>query len=203
MKTWPALAVLLVLAVAPSWAQEQPAPDQDDKVQLELAELEQDVDKTLLREAMLLLGRKGLMPSSERPTSDEDRRREAEDAHQLEEYIQRKKQALIERSAELKKIRAKTTTEGSKPATPPAEADKQRLIEKLAKAEVEVQMLRREIERYRRAAAEPTRLGRRRLTRTLSGVSTRRITRSSSRSSSMRRRRHTGGLQRNSRGCLN
>src|SRR4051812_44358676 len=86
MKTWPAFSVLLVLCVGTSRAQEKPAPILDDKVELELAELEQDVDKTLLREAMLLLGRKGLVPLSERPTSEEARQREDEDTLVLKNY---------------------------------------------------------------------------------------------------------------------
>ena len=138
MKTRLALAALLALAVAPSEAQEP-----DESVRLELAELEQDVDKTLLREAMLLLGRKALVPSSERPTSDEDRKREAEDARQLEEYIQRKKQALIQRSAELKKIRGMATTADSKP-------DRQRLIEEIEKVQVEVGKLQGQVQMYQR-----------------------------------------------------
>jgi hypothetical protein len=152
MKTWPAFAILLVLGLAPSRAQEKPAPAQDDRVELKLAELEQDVDLTLIREAMLLRGRKGLVPLSKRPTSDEDRRREEEDTLDLEKYIQGKKQDIIERSARLesKKIPAKTTTRGSKPA----EADRQGLIEKIQNAQVEVQLLQMQVNLYQKPLDE-------------------------------------------------
>ncbi len=154
MKTWSAVAILLVLAIVPSRAQEKPSPDVDESVHLDFLELEQDVDKTLLREAMLLQGRNGLKPSSERPSSDDDRRRAEVDNHRLREYIQAKKQAIGQRSDELKKIRGMTTKAASKPSTPPAEADRQKLIEEYQNAQVEAQLLQTQAQMYQQPLQE-------------------------------------------------
>jgi hypothetical protein len=146
MKILAAFTLLLGLGLAPARAQ-QPAPPPDDKAQLELLELEQEVDKTLLREAMLLLGRKGLKPASERPTTDEARQRDDRDSHTLEVYIQERKQKMAERSAASKVIRAEANrVRTAVVPRPPAEADRQGFIEKFANAQVEVQLLQAQVE---------------------------------------------------------
>ncbi len=149
-----ASALLLAFGI-PARAQQQPAPPRNENVQTELIELEQDVDKALLREAMMLLGRKNLKPSSERPTSDEARKREAEDAAVLEDYIQRKKQAIIERAGELRKGRAESFRARMAQIVPKApEADRQGLIEKMEGAQVEVQLLQTQVQAFQQPLSQ-------------------------------------------------
>jgi hypothetical protein len=144
-----ATLVLLLAFGVPARAQQQ-SPPQAEKVQSELLELEQEVDRTLLREAMLLLGRKGLRPSSERPTSDEARKREAEDAVVLEEYIQRKKRDIVERANSLREMRSEAIRVSRAPTARPrpqgAVADAQGLIERVESAQVEVQLLQTQVQ---------------------------------------------------------
>jgi hypothetical protein len=127
-------------------------------VQSELLELEQDVDKTLLREAMLLLGRKGLRPSSERPTSGEARDREAEDAEVVEAYIKQKKKAIVERASLLRDMRSEASRVSRAPTTRPrprgVNPDAQGLIEKVESAQVEVQLLRTQVQMFQQPLNE-------------------------------------------------
>jgi hypothetical protein len=109
MKIWPAFAMVLALGVIPARAQQQanePEKSISQDGEIELLELEQEVDKTLLREALLLLGRARMRPLQEQGKVEEFREREAEAVAALKEYIEQKKHTFTRRSDELKKRRA-------------------------------------------------------------------------------------------------
>src|SRR4051794_23243224 len=102
MKTSTAFMLVLVLVVAPARAED------DDKAaalrgEIEVSELERDVDKDLLREALLLAGRAGMGQAADRPESDEARKRDQADLLALQEYIQVKRLAVVKRTAELRR----------------------------------------------------------------------------------------------------
>src|SRR5258707_10086876 len=105
MKILTPFALLLLLGYPVMAQQGQPAPSEDNTVRTELLMLEQDVDKTLLREAMLQLGRKALIPRSERPIDAEAKKREESDTRSLQDFIESKKAAIAERSTEMRKMR--------------------------------------------------------------------------------------------------
>src|SRR4051794_12919486 len=102
MKTWTALALLLILGGVSARAED------NDKVatlrgEIELSEIERDVDKELLREAMMLAGRARMRETADRTDSVEARKRSQAESDALEVFIQTKKVAVVERTAELKK----------------------------------------------------------------------------------------------------
>src|SRR3954451_4311578 len=94
------LALGIVTAKAQQQANEPETPVSQDG-EIELLQLEQEVDKTLLREGMLRLGRAGMRPGK----IEEDRGPEAEAVAALKKYIEEKKHAFTQRSEELKKRR--------------------------------------------------------------------------------------------------
>jgi len=154
MKTWTVLAMMIVLGGVRVGAQE-PAAASDDRVLLELLELEQDVDKTLLREAMLLVGRSGIKRSPDKEDFP-GARMGALQVEDLKAYIADKKSSIIARSAELKKRMLAVQQGNARPkpaplnqATPSIDApERQRLIEKREAARVEIQLLQVENQLY-------------------------------------------------------
>src|SRR4051794_6112202 len=92
----------VILFCIPAAAQQPPAqgqtPTQRQSIEVELLELEQDVDKSILREALLLLGRQGMMPSPQPGVNRAD-----EEVAALRDFVARKKQAIIARAAEMEK----------------------------------------------------------------------------------------------------
>src|SRR4051812_19688127 len=100
MKTWVAFAVVLVLGVVPARAQQQAS----ETSEIELLRLEQDVDKTLLQEALLALGRKSMSQTPDRPGPDAAKQREQETVA-LRKFIDDKKEAYTRRADELKRKR--------------------------------------------------------------------------------------------------
>src|SRR4051812_33257524 len=100
MKTRIIFAVLLLLAGVPTRANDE---DDGNKAarspgDLELMEIAQEVDKALLREAMLQIGRQRM----ELPGPGDQRQLSAARADHLEHFINEKKQAIVARAAELK-----------------------------------------------------------------------------------------------------
>ena len=89
---------------------------QAKSIELELLEMEQEADKAALKEAFLLQARQGMKPIR---GADPEKRQSAEDAAALRDFIAKKKEAIIERAAEVKKARVA----GSPPAARNARAD--------------------------------------------------------------------------------
>src|SRR4051812_31182358 len=71
-------------------------------IELELLEMEQEADKAALKEAFLFQARQGLQPIQ---GTDPEKRQLAEDAAALRDFIAKKKEAIIERAAEVRKAR--------------------------------------------------------------------------------------------------
>lgn len=172
MKAWTAFALVLVLGVVPAnaEAQEQDKKPEDNQAsvssRIELLELEQDVDKTLLHDAMLQLGRSSLRQMPDRPGFD-DRMRERQQANvaALKEVIEEKKHAYTRRSDELKKLRAELKKQQITPATPTRnqvgqvrnpvdEKERQGLVEKLMDSQVEAQLLQSQEQSYQQRLNE-------------------------------------------------
>ena len=161
MKHLAPFALLLLLGGNPARAQQQqPAPTQGSRIRRELLELEQEVDKTLLREAMLALGRKELRPTSERPGDDPAKLRDEEDIKRLRFFIEEKKAAIEERSSALDKARGVPTQAQMASARPnPSEKqasaeDRQGLIEKVENVQVEVQLLQTQVTLFQQPLQE-------------------------------------------------
>jgi DNA polymerase III delta prime subunit len=100
--------------------------------------MEQDADKTALREALLLQAQQGM--KAERSLSEKD-------ADVLNAFISRKKAAIIARAAELTKTRlgARRLPNTVSPVDQPTTADRQAIIEKIEKAQIETQLLQAQI----------------------------------------------------------
>lgn len=153
MKTLAAFAVLLVLGVLPARAED------DDKVatlrgELQLLELGRDVDKALLREAMMTAGRAAMGQTAKRPDSEEARKRFAVESAALDEFIKAKSEAVLKRTAVLEKRTAElaaATRRGNRPNQQPKptdDKDRPGLIEKMEEGQVEVQLLRAKYQMY-------------------------------------------------------
>src|SRR5262245_37545676 len=99
MKPWAAFAALLLFGVVPTLAQQSPESLERSATvrgEMDVLELEQEVDKQLLREAMLTLGRASLSQGG-----DEATRRLNKDT--LEDFVQSKKLVVLKRAVELKR----------------------------------------------------------------------------------------------------
>jgi hypothetical protein len=145
---------MVVLSCAPATAQTSPraqqpavqrqAQAQAQGIEVELLEMEQDVDKSILREALLLLGRAGMTPGPQQGKLQAD-----EDVAAMRAFVEKKKEAIIARDAELKKRRLGgtrgTTTTTAPTAVQPDNADRQADIEKLENAQIETQLLQAQI----------------------------------------------------------
>lgn len=160
MKTLAAFAVLLVLAVVPSRADDKITTLRDEiehlqihrgdedkgsalQGEIELLQIQQDVDKTLLREAMMVAGRARFVRMADRPDTDEAKKRAAVEAEVVEVFIREKQEAVLRRTAELKKKANELSAARMKanPPVKPDDKDRPELIEKLEEARVEVQLL--------------------------------------------------------------
>ena len=138
--------------------QQQPqlVPSQENQVQLELLELEQDADKALMKEAILLLGRKGLKLSSERPTDKEAMKREVDDVDSLKAFIEEKKASIIKRSTEMKALReeplrlrrAQAASQVVQRNAQMTKPDRQEQIERMEASQAENQLLQRQVQIY-------------------------------------------------------
>ncbi|GAC1450402.1 MAG: hypothetical protein NVSMB9_34820 [Isosphaeraceae bacterium] len=162
MKTWTAFALLLVLGSLPVLA------DEKDKVatlrgEIELLKIQRDVDKTLLREAMLLEGRRVMKPRTTPPNDDRARKLVEEEQVILKNFIDRKRDDLVKRTLELgskaselaalKNSVANQGTPRPNPnattgATPINDKDREALFEKMEDAQVEVQLLQTQAQLY-------------------------------------------------------
>jgi len=164
MKTWTAFALLLVLAPTPAKAQQAKEPEKkaSDTAEIEMLELKQDVDKTLLREALLLLGRgrEGMTQSGGRAE-----RREAGEIDALKKFVDEKEHAYIQRAGELTKRRAElknqqiaqanpTRNQVGQVRNPVDEKERQGLVEKLVESQVEVQLLQSQEQSYQQTLNE-------------------------------------------------
>ncbi|SIO56779.1 hypothetical protein SAMN05444166_5293 [Singulisphaera sp. GP187] len=96
MKSLAAFALVLLLLCAPALAQQASRQPQSPGIEFELIEIAQDVDKTILREALMVQGRQGL--KAEANLSEKE-------ANALSEFIAKKKADIIARAAELGKSR--------------------------------------------------------------------------------------------------
>lgn len=121
----------------------RPAQPQAQNIELELLDMEQDADKTALKEAFLLQARQGMQPAPE----DEFRKRALEERSVLlRDFIARKKDAITARSAELADKRtASRRLPAAARARPPLDADRQAAIEKYEKAKVEAELLQAQV----------------------------------------------------------
>ena len=153
MKTWPVLAALLVLGAVPTRAQQSSDSSERSATirgEMDLLELEREVDKQLLREAMIKVGQV-------RMSKQQD---EAEVAA-LEAFIQSKKSAVVERVVALKRKEAElsnatmpTARPGMTPPNKPVKptgtrsegGEKRELIEELDEAQLEVQILHMQVD---------------------------------------------------------
>jgi chromosome segregation ATPase len=136
-----ALAVLFCVSAKaqPASPAQQPQPRRQG-IELELLELEQDVDKALLREALTLQGRRSMKVAPDAPAERDQLEKEAA---ALSAFIANKKDAIIARAAELTKPRAASRrgATAASPDTQPARADKQAILEKIENAQIEIQLL--------------------------------------------------------------
>jgi hypothetical protein len=147
MKSLPSFALVVLFGV-PATAQQLPAqrqpPAQRLSIEVELLELEQEVDKSILREALSLLGRKGMIPSPSLANT-----KDADDVAVLRDFVAKKKEAIITRAAELGKSRGPSmrgsTASTVSTADQPAKVDRQAAIEKIDNAQIDAQLLQAQI----------------------------------------------------------
>ena len=142
MKIPAAFALLLVFGVP---TEAQPTPPRTETIESELLQLEQDADKTLLSEALLVRGRKAMQQRADAQPGE---------SPALRDFIAEKKRSIIKRSEEMREMRSKSTATKARAAAPLAEADRQKLIEKMANAQVEVQLLQTQSQLYQGALTE-------------------------------------------------
>ncbi|WP_435020714.1 hypothetical protein TA3x_001979 [Tundrisphaera sp. TA3] len=149
MRTATFAAMLLVFGVCPTQAQfgggGLPATPLIDPAEAKLLQIEQDTDETLLREALLALGKRELRRPSERGSKAEEQA--ATDA--LNEFIQAKKVAIIERAAKMnpKPAVAKVANRPANPADPAKSEEIERL-------KVQVQLLQAQVSYSQQGLAE-------------------------------------------------
>jgi hypothetical protein len=145
-----ALFALAVLPCVPATAQQAPAQRQPtsprQSIEREILEMEQEVDKAALKEALMLRARQGMNPA---PDDQPEKTRAAEKAAALREFIDSKKDAIIARSDELMKSRlagmpAPLAARGA-PSDRQGEVDRRAAYERGADAQVEVQLLQVQI----------------------------------------------------------
>jgi hypothetical protein len=142
---------LVVLSCIPAAA--QPPPPQRQSAQLELLELEQDADKAILREALLLQGRMEMKPA---PDTEREKQRFAEESVTLRDFIARKRASIkarvdeLARADELANKRTAPRRGPQRPigalADPAAKADREAALEKYEKANIEVQLLQAQVD---------------------------------------------------------
>jgi hypothetical protein len=155
MKFLTAFALLCALGVSSASAQQgQPATLSVETVQIEILEIEQDVDKTLLKEALLTLGRKDMMTSSVILS--------LKDTEALKDQAEKLKASIIKRSSEIKTLKEATirarreqaTSQPAQRAVQPTKQDRQEQIEKMESAQAESQLLQRQVQLSQQALTE-------------------------------------------------
>lgn len=166
MKRLAATALLLVFGGVPAHAQfggsggtpPKPATRREENVQLRLLEIAQEVDETLLREAMLTLGRLNMTAKPDQPDAESTRKRKDLDAEKgaLTEFIEQRTHAITERAAELAKKRAEAMVPSqSSPRVARSDPnEKPGRIEDIEKASVDVQLLQTQVEYSQQALSE-------------------------------------------------
>jgi hypothetical protein len=119
-------------------------PQQAQSIELELMELEQDVDKTLLREALLLQGRTDMKAAPDTAPEDKEFERHAK---ALRDFIDKKKGAIIERATRLTKTRGASRRAQASPAASPAEqkGNREELAERIQKSQIDIQLLEAQV----------------------------------------------------------
>jgi hypothetical protein len=131
-----------------------PAAPPEDKVQLDILELEQEVDKNLLKEALTTLGKEAMIsPSEINAMPEEARKHRKADILALEEFIKAKKASLLSRSVEIaavrdkpmKAMREQMKANQVKQATKP---DRLAQLETMGMAQAEIQLLQKQVELY-------------------------------------------------------
>lgn len=139
---------LVVLVCIPAKAQfggmgGMAARAQAQSIEIELLEMEQEADKTALKEALLLQARQGMQPIR---GTEPEKKQFAEDAAVLRDFIARKKEAITERASQLTKTRVASRRVPATPAVPPADqkASRQELVEKIERAQIDIQLLEAE-----------------------------------------------------------
>jgi hypothetical protein len=149
MKSMATFALVVLLCV-PAKAQYggmggHPAT-QAQSIEIDLLEMEQEADKSALKEALLIQARQGMRPIQ---GTDPEKRQFAEDTVALRDFIAKKKEAITARAAEMRKSRIA----GSLPAArnvrvdqqaksdQQAKVDRQATYEKYAEAQIDVQLL--------------------------------------------------------------
>lgn len=164
MKTWTALALLLALGVAPAKGQgrtEEPEKTASLPAEIELLELEQDVDRGLIREALVTIARSSVR---RRSVSSDDKELDA-----LKEFVEVTKHHFLARAAEIRTKRAglvrpagprgaSSRDQAGRPPAPSAspvdDREKQALIEKAEEAQIEVQLLQAQTQLYQQPLHE-------------------------------------------------
>src|SRR4051812_17282954 len=127
MKSLTAFA-LLVLACVPARAQFGGMGGMGGRaaaqnIEAEILEMEQEADKILLKEALLLQGRQGLKPIR---GTEPEKRQSAEDAAAVRDFIAKKKEAITVRAAEIldKRTGGRRGPATARAAQPPEGDDK-------------------------------------------------------------------------------
>jgi hypothetical protein len=155
MKTPTAFTVVLTLGIVSALA------DEPDKVnalrgEVEVLQIQQDVDKTLLNEALLLVGRARMKLIAETARTGA-----AVENTALEAFIKEKSEAVAKRAAELKgkafelaALESGTSTRKVSRAKPIDDGDRQRQIEELEEAQLEVQLLQMQVQLHQQPLAE-------------------------------------------------
>src|SRR5262245_13193070 len=141
MKSMATLA-LAVLVCVPAKAQLGGArgggpPAQN--IELELLEMQQEADKAALKEALLLQAREGMKAIQ---GTEAEKKRSAEDAASLSDFIAKKKEVINARAAEiLDKRMPGRRGPAVRPNQPPDEDNMQEAVERYEKAKIEAQLL--------------------------------------------------------------
>ncbi|MHC5538809.1 hypothetical protein ACYOEI_11355 [Singulisphaera rosea] len=107
---------------------------QPKSIETELLEMEQEADKTALKEALVLQARQDM-----KSLSGPEQQVAAEQAKTLADFIDRKKKAIIGRNAELRELRNPKVAAAAA-AAKPAQFDWRAAIEKSENARIESQL---------------------------------------------------------------
>jgi hypothetical protein len=117
---------------------------QAQSIELELLEMEQEADKTALKEALLIQARQGMKPIH---GTDSEKKQLDEDVAALRDFIARKREAITARASQLTKTRVASRRVPAAPAVSPADqkASRQELVEKIQRAQIDIQLLEAEV----------------------------------------------------------
>jgi hypothetical protein len=155
MKTLTAFTVVLTLGIVSALADE---PDKANALrgEIEVLQIQQDVDKTLLNEALLLVDRARLKLMAETARTEAAVKNTA-----LEVFIKEKSEAVAKRAAELKgkafelaALERGTATQKVSRPKPIDDGDRQRQIEELEGAQLEVQLLQMQVQLHQQPLTE-------------------------------------------------